>query len=64
MKYERTRFKWHDKQARGWAITEGYSLFLIAEGSGYSRAVGLTLFKYLSNRATRKCKKGIWNHNT
>ena len=38
---------WHDKPASGWAIRYGKSKFLIAEGSGWARQVGLDLFKRL-----------------
>lgn len=31
----------------GWAIRAGFSLFLVAEGSGWSRSLGEALFKAL-----------------
>lgn len=41
-------YQWTDKEAMGWRIDEGPSRFLIAEGSGYSRSIGLALFLLLS----------------
>jgi len=42
-----TRYTWRERPALGWAISDGVSRFLIAEGSGYSRNVGRRLYRQL-----------------
>lgn len=36
--------------AGGWHIRSGFSKFLIAEGSGYSRPIGMQLFRELTRQ--------------
>ena len=49
------RYTWWELPAFGWAIRDGVSLFLVAEGPGYSRRVGRALYQQLikENRKPR-----------
>lgn len=46
------RYSWRNTDG-GWAIYDGPSLFLIAEGSGYSFKIGRRLFKELTEQHKR-----------
>lgn len=50
------RFTWTNT-GNGWRIGAGVSNFLIAEGSGYSRAIGYSLYKSLMKAAPRRADR-------
>lgn len=44
-----TPYRWHVTEAGGWMITFGASAFLIAKGSGFSRAHGKRMLRMLED---------------
>lgn len=48
-----TRYSWWRDDAGGWAIRDGVSLFLIAEGSAYSIRIGRELYRKLTTNPKR-----------
>lgn len=59
-----TPYQWREKEAGSWRIGFGVSSFLVAEGSGFSRAHGKRILKSLQDdwqhrRKARRPKKRI-----
>ena len=53
---KRGQYKWVEMEAYGWCIRQGVPSYLVASGSGYSRKIGMDLFRALTNPPLRRTR--------